>query len=154
MEGYLSQHLLTFGLVFSLATGLLVLQEISAGTAPELGRRSVLCFVTAAAFCVSLYPYFAVVPFLLVLIIASYAWMRTRLRVRSLATIAAAILGMTGMNLLVLVNVGETRQFVQGLNAIARHSVFPFLNGPRFFGFALGLTPFHTSLERLRTIRG
>jgi hypothetical protein len=153
MEGYFSQHVLTFGLVFSLAAAFAVLREVSVGTAPELTRRSVLCFAAATAFCVSLYPYFTVVPFFLALTIVAYTSMRARLRFWSLCATTGAVLGMIGMNLLVAINVGETRRFVDGLNAIARNWVFPFLNQPRFFAFALGLTPFHTSVERLRSVQ-
>lgn len=149
MEGYFTQYLLVFGLAFAAAAAAALLERVE-GTGPVLALATEpLLFVAACAFCLTVYPYFTLLPVSVLLVVAAARRRALGPELAGAAKLAALGLALCNANLLVVLNVGKTAYFVERLNEIARNVVFPFYREPRFLSFVLGLSPFHASTERV-----
>lgn len=143
MEAYFSQYILTFGLYFSFAAGVYFLQEIQSRDHVFTLAPDVRLVSLATVFCIVLYPYFSFVP---VAVMGTVLWQSGR-RIfahawRLFAFVAACLL-IANINLFIILDAGQTAQYTDALNTIARNVVFPFYHSKQFLSILLGATPFH-----------
>jgi hypothetical protein len=149
MEGYFTQYVHVVGLVALAAAGLAVygrLGEAEPVLAPSLETVAV---VVTMVYCLAVYPYFTLLPAALLGPLLLLRRHHLKAELWGTAKLAGLTLALSNLNLLVILNASGTSQFVAQLNALARHTVFPFYKEPRFFSFVLGMSPFHSPVERL-----
>jgi hypothetical protein len=143
-ESYWAQYLLTAVLFLNLYTGAL----LSNAVASRSGLfKSLIPFALTSTFAFLLYPYFAAVPFVAVVVLL---WQLRNDLVhagRFCASLILQVLVLGNIGFVFLAN-GKAMQFyVAHLNGLAKNIVFPFYDEPRFTSFILGLVPFHRNLE-------
>ena len=148
-ESYLVQYVTTAALYLNLYTALPFTRSLGQ---PSPVLRTSFAHGLTSALVVLLYPYFAVVP------VATFGIALWTLRkhparlVRHLGLLIAIGLAVGNVGYTFMLNHAATGQFVDELNAIARHIVFPFHDRPKFAAFVFGLAPFHASAEMVRSL--
>ena len=143
-ESYLVQYVTTAALYLNLYTALPFIRSLAH---PSPTVRTSFAHALTSALAVLLYPYFAIVP---VATVGIAVWLLRKQRVslvRHVGLLVAMGLAVGNIGYFFMFNHAATGQFVNDLNAIARHIVFPFYNQPRFPAFVFGLAPFHASSE-------
>jgi hypothetical protein len=141
-EAYFAQFLLMAVLYMNLLGGLRLFNAVQA---ERVTWADAAPYVFTSTLAVLLYPYFALLPFIIAAALMYAAARRSQILWVSLYGGVAVALANVG--LLFLLNPGATDQFTAALNALAYHIVFPFFNEPKFPAFLLGVTPFHGTAE-------
>jgi hypothetical protein len=152
MEAYYTQYLLVFGLTLLAATSIALHDRLGTAEPVLAPSTETLAFGAATVFCLALYPYFTLMPAALVGVVLFERRRHLGSELRAGIKVMALSLALSNVNLLVILNSMGTQVFVASLNEIARNVVFPFYREPRFFSFVLGMSPFHTSMERLEAL--
>ncbi len=144
LESYLVQYVTTPALYINLLTALPFLRSLDR-VRPD--AHVVFAHAASSALAVLLYPYFAVVPVATVLLAAWHLRRDRGALRRHVGMLGTFALVAGNVGYVFMLNHGDTGQFVDALNDIARFVVFPFYATPRFPAFLFGLVPFHANPE-------
>ena len=150
MESYLVQYLLTPLLYLNIFLALPILRALEKNA--KTSFWTLLPFAMMSTMVWLLYPYFALVPIVIITISLWLVRGNVYLRLKYLIYFVALCLALGNVGYIFLMNPGATGQFVAALNGIARWVVFPFYDKPRFMAIVLGLAPFHADIDLLRSI--
>jgi hypothetical protein len=148
-ECYFTQYLLTGALYMNLFAGVVLFLSVCNG---ENYWRNFCAFIFTSSFISLLYPYFAILPLIISILIVIKLIAVKKIHYVFYSILWALIL--TNIGLLFFCNPSASRGFQDGLNAIAKWVVFPFYDQPKFVGFLCGLTPFHINDQNLLQISG
>jgi len=149
LESYLVQYVTTPALYLNLLTALPFLRALDR-TRPD--AHVVFAHAASSALAVLLYPYFAIVPVATVLLAVWILRGDRAALLRHVGMLGGFVLLAGNIGFVFMLNHGDTGQFVDALNDIARFVVFPFYATPHFPVFLFGLAPFHANPELVGAI--
>lgn len=153
IEGYLTRFVFTASLVPLTLAGVVALQ--SAGESGFGDRlRPWLPFIGAAAFAVSLVPYYS---FFLPAVVLALLIRPGTTRLHALilgAMICLAVVLAANVNLLFVLYPEVALAYSAGADALARHTIFPFFETAQFPVMVLGLTPKHWDANLANALAG
>ncbi|WP_127960410.1 hypothetical protein [Serratia microhaemolytica] len=141
-EAYFAQFLLVGFLYMNLYTGWHFYQSIVSG---QLKWQAILSFILVSAVIILLYPYFAVLTFVIIGVVFFRAIKIGQVKIVFLIIILILLFDNIGVYF--LFNHAATDSFTPRLNEIAQYVVFPFYKKAKFASFILGFTPFHGTAE-------